>query len=212
MFTKSHPLAFALVAAVTLGVFGVVDGPARSRADEKKQSGKKHGDKKPADKKHDGKKPEDKKSDGNAAGKQPGDAKAQQAAKTEVKVKEAGVLKDAYILMAMANHDYDGHRAKAMAQVEDAIKILDQSIMKAGTNGQKLVALQQEIAVAREAFEAKHQAPINRPQALSNLQMGEAGKLLLAVHGTLVQQKQGKALLDHVDAAIKQVDTALKGQ
>src|SRR4051812_7508602 len=50
---------------------------------------------------------------------------ANEHAKQERNLKEVEVLRVAHIYMAMANHDYDGHRAKAMAQVMDAIKILD---------------------------------------------------------------------------------------
>src|SRR5207253_9265626 len=81
-------------------------------------------------------------------GKQKGKASA------EVKLKESEALKEAYILMAGANHDYDGHRARAMHQVHEAIKILDTSILKDGTNGEKVVALEEEIAAARAKFAA----------------------------------------------------------
>src|SRR5437763_11010968 len=70
-------------------------------------------------------------------------------ATTEAKLKESEVLKEAYVLMAGANHDYAGHRHKAMRQVHDAITILDKSILKDGTNGEKVVALEEELAAAR---------------------------------------------------------------
>lgn len=37
---------------------------------------------------------------------------------------EAGMLREAYARLAIADHDYDGHRAKAKAQVSDAAKAL----------------------------------------------------------------------------------------
>src|SRR5262245_22794150 len=55
----------------------------------------------------------------------------------QVKLTEAEVLKEAYILMAMANHNYGGHRGRAMKQTEEAITMLDKSILKTGTDGQK---------------------------------------------------------------------------
>src|SRR5438876_3258827 len=87
------------------------------------------------------------------------------AAREEVKGKEAENLKVAYIYMAMANHDYDGHRGRAMNQIEAAIKSLDASILKRGTGNQKVVALQEEIAVARAKFLASQQGPIHEGQA-----------------------------------------------
>jgi hypothetical protein len=125
------------------------------------------------------------------------------------KVQEAAVLKDAYILMAMGDHDYNGHRAKAMKQTEEAIKILDHSIMKDGTKGEKIVAAKEEIAAAREAFIAKHQGKLHEAQAISDAQMREAGKLLVKAHEALTQKKHSK-VREHVNAAIKDVEAALK--
>jgi len=143
---------------------------------------------------------------GQPAGK--GAAKAAaKAAKAEAKVKEVEVLKEAYVLMAMGNHDYDGHRVKAMAQVEDAIKILDNSILKDGTNGQKVVANDEEIATAKAAFIAKHQGVDHTSQAFSDLQMREAQQLLNNVHETLTKQPKVRG---HVGNAIKHTETALK--
>src|SRR5262249_48792132 len=126
--------------------------------------------------------------------------KTKQKAKatTEVKLKESEVLKEAYILMAGANHDYDGHRAKAMRHVEDAIKDLDTSIFKNGTNGEKVVALEEEITAARAKFAAKRSVPIHEVQQLSDLQMREAHRLLVEVHGAMVQRIQQK-VREHVD-------------
>jgi len=134
---------------------------------------------------------------------------AEQAARQEGKLKETEVLTQAYILMAMGDHDYDGHRVKAMHQVHQAVEILDKSILKKGTNGQKTVALQEEIAAARAKFIEKHSATIHESQALSDLQMREAATLLAQVRGALAGNKQERPL-KHVDAAIKEVNIALK--
>jgi hypothetical protein len=132
-----------------------------------------------------------------------------QAAQQEVKSKEAEILREAYILMAAANHNYDGHRVKAMHQVEEAVGILDKSIFKKGTNGQRVLALKEDIAAAQAKFIAQHSAKEHEPQALSDLQMREAGAMLLNVRGALEKNQQGK-VLHHVDEAIKQVNIALK--
>lgn len=133
---------------------------------------------------------------------------AERAAQLEVKSREAEVLRAAYIFLAMANHNYAGHRAKAMRQVERAVEILDSSIFKNGTNGQKVLALQEDIAAARAKLLAKHSAKVHEPQALSNLQLREAGRLLTEVRVVLERNKQ-KVVLGHVDQAIKQIHLAL---
>src|SRR5262249_28174600 len=135
---------------------------------------------------------------------------AEKAAKQEVKLKEAMFLKEAYILMAMANHDYQGHRAKAMHQVEAAVKILDGSIMKNGTNGQKVVAHQQDIDAAQAAFIAKHQGKVHEPQALSDLQMKQALQLVINVEKAVAKLKQKDGVLGHLKNAIQQTPTARK--
>src|SRR4051794_19776530 len=71
------------------------------------------------------------------------------AAKAEAKLKEAEVLKNAYVLMAMADHDYDGHRVKAMGHAGHAQRTLDHQAAKSGTPAQKAIASQQEITDAR---------------------------------------------------------------
>jgi predicted MPP superfamily phosphohydrolase len=126
-----------------------------------------------------------------------------------VKVQEAAVLKDAYVLMAMSNHDYDGLRVKAMAQVEEAIKKLDHSVLKDGTKGQKVVATEEEIATARTAFEERHKGKVHETQGLSDAQMREAREILIKVHELLPAKKHAKAS-EHVGNALKHVDTALK--
>src|SRR5262245_34413622 len=60
-----------------------------------------------------------------------------QAADQQVKFNEAEALREAYILMAAANNAYAGHRGKAMNQVQAAVKLLDKSVLKKGTTGQK---------------------------------------------------------------------------
>src|SRR5262249_1078309 len=66
-----------------------------------------------------------------------------QAAQQEVKAREAEVLREAYLFLAGAGPDDAGHRAKAMRQVHQAVEILDKRILKNGTQGQKVVALQE---------------------------------------------------------------------
>src|SRR5436305_464632 len=97
------------------------------------------------------------------------------------KVKEVNALAEAYVLMAGANHDYDGHRVRSMGKVKEAIHQLDKSILKNGDNGEKLVATKDEIAARRAKFVAEHQGIFHESQAFADLQMREALKLLAQV-------------------------------
>jgi cytochrome c556 len=141
---------------------------------------------------------------GDGQTRQPGN----KAAKAQAKIQEMADLKTAYILMAMGDHDYDGHRVKAMGQVEEAIKKLDHTVMKDGTNGQKVVALDEEIGTARAAFIAKHQGKVHEGQWASDLQLKEAREVLMKVKESLPQAKHPKPH-EHIQNAIKQVDIAL---
>src|SRR6516162_6476801 len=46
----------------------------------------------------------------------------------QVKLEEAEVLGKAYVLLASGNHDYDGHRVKAMGHVKAAFTALTDSV------------------------------------------------------------------------------------
>src|SRR4051794_16904182 len=50
--------------------------------------------------------------------------KGAQAAKQALKLSEAEALQDAYLLLAGANANYAGHRAKAMHHIHEAYKML----------------------------------------------------------------------------------------
>src|SRR5262249_52532568 len=78
--------------------------------------------------------------------------------KLDTAAQQADALKKAYILLAGADHDYDGHRAKAMHSVHTAYKELDRIINKVGTAQQK-TASQQEDALAAAARLAAKQTP-----------------------------------------------------
>lgn len=125
------------------------------------------------------------------------------------KIREVESLKMAYIYMAMANHDYDGHRGKAMSEIHKAIEILDRSIMKTGNNGLRQVALREEVELHRAKFMEKHQGKMHEPQAVSDAQMREAYTILSNVHPALVQLKQ-PAVRDHVGHAMHEIRIALK--
>jgi hypothetical protein len=131
------------------------------------------------------------------------------AANQEIKGREAEILKMAYIYLAMANHNYAGHRGKAMNQIQAAIEILDASIMKNGTKKQKAVALKEEIDAARAKFLAQNQAKVHEPQVLSNIQMTEAHRLIQSIKPGLVALNQ-PAVTEHVKKALQEIDISLK--
>jgi hypothetical protein len=134
---------------------------------------------------------------------------AEQAAKEQVKLNEAELLRDAYILMAAANHDYAGHRAKAMKQVEQAFKLLDNSVLKKGTNQQKAATLQEDVVAFRAKIVAKYNLDIYEGQALSDAQLRMAGDLLVKIQPVLKQNKHTR-VLTHVVNAATEITTALQ--
>ena len=126
------------------------------------------------------------------------------------KEQEAVTLKNAYVLMAIADHDYDGHRVKAMHEVEEAIKRIDHTLMKDGGKGNQVVVTEDEIATAKAAFKAKHEGKHHEGQGHSDVELREARELLVKVHETLGASKKHPKAHDHVAKAIKDLDVALK--
>src|ERR1700687_2027223 len=74
-----------------------------------------------------------------------GEARAQNStsiARATLRFQEAQSLRQAYLTLASGNHDYNGHRAKAMTAVRSALKILDGVVLKNGTAPQKAATTQ----------------------------------------------------------------------
>jgi hypothetical protein len=128
---------------------------------------------------------------------------------TELKLIEADELRGAYIAMAGGNHDYDGHRAKAMHAVREAIKILDAQVMEHGDAAQKAKTKQGDAAVALADKAAKATKMFHEPQPASDAALRGAAGTLLEMRKTLAERKQPK-VLGHVDTAIKEINIALK--
>jgi hypothetical protein len=127
----------------------------------------------------------------------------------EFKGKEGEVLKEAYILMVAANHDYGGHCGKAQHEVEEACKILDKDILKHGSVQQKIKAIQEDHAAAAAKSLSKGDAALHEAQVFSDTQVLKAGLMLEEVATVLAARKQ-KGALGHVEQAIKEVGLALK--
>jgi len=95
---------------------------------------------------------------------------------------EVQVLQQAYGLLAAADHDYQGHRARAMHAIEAACKMLGSS--------------------------ASGQASGTEAQAASDGQLQQAQTLLQSARASAVSAKQVR-IVRHVDRALEQLSAAL---
>ena len=95
---------------------------------------------------------------------------------------EAGMLQSAYLILATGDHDYKGHRVRAMHQIEAAAKLLGMNL----------------------SGDAKDR----QPQPLSDAKLREAQGLLQNVLGAAEVQNQ-KRVTKHINNAINQINTAL---
>jgi len=109
-------------------------------------------------------------------------------------------LHRAHHLLAEANHDYDGHRARAAEEIHKAVKALEASMPH-----HKHKPLQSAVKPAREPA-------VREEQAKSDEQLREARKLLKVVEKELATssgEHHQKALAD-VARAVEEIDIALK--
>ena len=95
---------------------------------------------------------------------------------------EAATLKQAYVILATGDHDYKGHRVRAMRQIEAAAKLLG-------------------LALSGDAKD-------KQPQALSDAKLREVEGMLQVVLGN-AEVKNQKRVAKHIEAAISQLNTAL---
>jgi hypothetical protein len=92
-------------------------------------------------------------------------------------------LVHAYVLLKLANHDYDGHRVKAMEEVEAAGKALGLNLEGGGSEHER--------------------------QLKSDEQIAEARRLLREARNKLEVQDRDR-VASHVEKAIKEINVALK--
>jgi hypothetical protein len=116
-------------------------------------------------------------------------------------------LQQAYILLSAANGDADGHRDRALKEVEGAAKILEPKALQ-GVQ-QKVKARRDQNAAAVAKIKAQSKDTGYEAQALSDRQLGLASGLLQQLAVALDANKQTKALT-HVKSATKQINLALK--
>lgn len=95
---------------------------------------------------------------------------------------EADLLRHAYRILATGDHDYNGHRVRAMHAVEAAGKLLDMDL----------------------AGDLKDRTP----QALSDDKLWEAQGLINQVLGA-AEVKDQKRVVRHLNEAVKQINIAL---
>jgi len=95
---------------------------------------------------------------------------------------EAGMLRSAYLILATGDHDYKGHRVRAMHQIESAAKLLGMNI----------------------SGDAKDR----QPQPLSDAKLREAQGLLQSVLAASDVKSQ-KRVTKHITEAINHINTAL---
>ena len=95
---------------------------------------------------------------------------------------EAGMLHRAYHILATGDHDYHGHRARAMHQVEAAAKLLGLDLSGDARDREK--------------------------QVLSDDKLREARGLISNVLASAAVKDQ-KKVVNHLNAAVNQINTAL---
>ena len=95
---------------------------------------------------------------------------------------EAGMLRRAYIILATGDHDYKGHRVRAMRQIEAAGDLLGMNL--------------------------RGDAKDKQPQVLSDAKLREAQGLLQNVLGSS-EVKSQKRISKHIAEAINQLTVAL---
>jgi len=95
---------------------------------------------------------------------------------------EAGMLRRAYLILATGDHDYKGHRVRAMRQIEAAGDLLGMNL--------------------------KGDAKDKQPQPLSDAKLREAQGLIRQVVGAAAVKDQ-KRVVKHLNAAINQINVAL---
>ena len=122
---------------------------------------------------------------------------------------EAETLRKVFLLLAGANHDYNGHRVKAMHAVKEAINHLDGQVMKHGTASQKAATRSQNAGVAQAAEAARRAPTVHERQPASDAQLRQASQLLGEVRTTMAGHKQ-QLVVGLVGTALKQIGSALK--
>jgi hypothetical protein len=130
--------------------------------------------------------------------------KLMQAVAGAIKGNQAQFLQASLVLMASANSDYNGHKDRAMREVNAALGLLGAP----GSMQTQINALQARNA-ALIRVTAANMGGINISQNLSDAQLVRARHLLHRVHASLIETQQPKVALP-VRVAIREIDAALR--
>ena len=130
------------------------------------------------------------------------------AVKQAVKLDELASLKSALVLLEGANHDYKGHRAKAVHAVHAAIHEIEH-------HGPKHVPTPPAVAAAKAAAKASAPKtasvpPVHEAQAASDTQLVAAEQLLSKVFAELTTTGRHPKAIGHVKIAVQELQVALK--
>jgi hypothetical protein len=123
-------------------------------------------------------------------------APPQSGAKKLEKAELVAQLRAAHKLLAEADRDYDGHRARAAEAVHKAIREL------VGNHHPKKPPTGTAAAVAKKS------PAVHEPQAASDAQLRQAQGILQGVQGELSTRHPKAA--EHISLAIGELNTALK--
>ncbi len=131
-----------------------------------------------------------------------------QSAREALKGKEAQILASAYVLLAGANHDYNGHRVNAMGNVKYAVNVLDANLIRWGSVDQKVKAMKQDVAAGVAQARAQGQTILHESQAFSDAQMMMAGVLIQQVALASANNNQ-PGLMQNMTNALTEISIAL---
>jgi hypothetical protein len=127
----------------------------------------------------------------------------------QVRLEQAQALRQAFLALAGANHNYLGHRVKAMGHLKGALAILDGHVLRHGTAAQK-AATRRGMAAVAVAEKAAATAPmVHMPQRASDAALLQAGQGLLQVRPSLELNKQHDVRA-RVNRAIHHINVAPK--
>ena len=122
-------------------------------------------------------------------------------------------LHQAHKLLAEADHDYEGHRAKAAEEVHKAIRELESKHHHKGAGAESVAEGAAHAGTSQKglgheaATGAKKTGKTREPQATSDSQLKQALTLLQAAQSELASQNQKAAA--NVTAAVAEIKTAL---
>jgi hypothetical protein len=136
--------------------------------------------------------------------------KAQEAALVALHYEAAKDLREAYIVLASANHNYGGHDGKAGDQVLEAVKILDKFVLRKGNAAQKTATNKENAAVAAAKAAAARAAAVNQPQIDSDAKLVLVSDALTKISVALAANNVKGPHQGHVNKAIREITEALK--